>query len=74
MEFSKTFAEYTILVESGKRTPQQMLMRLYFAMLEDIDFFEDLDAVLANCEIYNNLALKYGKEGCILFTKTRVLE
>ena len=38
MEFSKTFAEYTILVESGKRTPQQMLMRLYFAMLQDIDF------------------------------------
>jgi hypothetical protein len=43
-------------------------------MLQDIDFFEDPDAVLANWEIYNNLALKYGKEGCILFTKTRVLE
>ena len=74
MEFSKTLAEYTVLVESGERTPQQMLMHLYFAMLQDIDFFEDPDAVLANCEIYNNLALKFGQEGRILFTKTRVLE
>ena len=37
-------------------------------------FFQEHEAILVNCEIYNYLAIKYGKEGCILFTATRVWE